>query len=180
MKTLISVVGLAILVSSLAFGQTGQSQTNTASFLVSTAIIVTPTPGDFGELLAGQTYSIAADGSIAPDVGGVATVPSMLGWDIIGQPDASVLITFGLPTYFASDAGGAHVPYSVGPQSAGWAGTTFASGSPYNPIDPRIPNTITLTGGAATVQLGGTLAVPATANGGYTGTFVLTASYTGM
>lgn len=177
MKTLYSVVALAVMMSSLAYSQTGQSQTNTAQFTVTQAISVTAIPGDFGELLAGQTYTVTPDGSISPDNGFGSVIP--IEWDINGQPDASVLVTFGLPSFFAS-AGSAHVPYSVGPQSAGWAGSFIAPNSPYNPIDPRVPNTLTLSGGFATVQLGGTVAVPTTANGVYSAQFVLTASYTGL
>lgn len=177
MKTLFAVVALAVMVSSFSYSQTGQSQTNNAQFTVTQAILVTAIPGDFGELLAGTTYTITADGSIAPDNGLGSVQP--IEWDISGQPDASVLISFGLPSFFASP-GNAHVPYSVNAQSAGWASTFIAPNSPYNPIDPRVPNTLTLIGGAATVQLGGVLAVPATANGVYTAQFVLTASYTGL
>ena len=177
MKTLLSVFVLAVLVSSLAFSQTGQSQTNTAQFTVSQAISINALPGDFGELLAGTVYTITPDGSIAPDNGFGSVIP--IEWDILGQVDASVLISFGLPTFFSSP-GSAHVPYVVNAQSAGWAPAFIAPNTPYNPIDPRVPNTITLVGGAATVQLGGTLSVPATANGVYTAQFVLTASYTGL
>jgi len=177
MKTLLSVFALVVLVTSLAFSQTGQSQTNTATFSVSQAILITAIPGDFGELLAGTVYTITPDGSIAPDNGIGSVVP--IEWDITGQVDASVLITFGLPAFFSSP-GSSHVPYTVNAQSAGWAGAFIAPNTPYNPIDPRVPNTITLIGGAATVQLGGILAVPATANGVYTAQFVLTASYTGL
>jgi hypothetical protein len=177
MKAFFSVLALAVLLSSLAYSQSGQSQTNTAQFTVTQAITVTAIPGDFGELLAGTTYTITPDGSIAPDNGFGSVLP--IEWDIVGQPDASVLISFGLPSFFSSP-GSAHVPYSVGAQSAGWAPSFIAPNTPYNPIDPRVPNTITLIGGAATVQLGGVLAVPSSANGVYSAQFVLTASYTGL
>ena len=177
MKTVLYVIALAMLVSSLGYAQTGQSMTNTAQFTVTQAISITALPGDFGELLAGTTYTITPDGSIAPDNGFGSVVP--IEWDVTGQVDASVLVTFGLPGFFTSP-GSAHVPYTVSEHSAGWAQAFIAPNAPYNPIDPRVPNTITLIGGAATVQLGGVLAVPVTANGVYTAQFVLTASYTGL
>jgi len=177
MKTLLYAITIAMLVSSVSFAQTGQSQTNSATFVVSQGISITALPGDFGELLAGTVYTVTPDGSIAPDNGLGSVIP--IEWDITGQEDASVLITFGLPSFFTSP-GNAHVPYAVNAQSAGWAQAFITPNSSYNPIDPRVPSTITLVGGAATVQLGGVLSVPATANGIYTAQFILTASYTGL
>lgn len=177
MKKVLCAIGLVMLVVSLSFGQTGQSATNYATFTVSQGLSITAIPGDFGELLAGTVYTITPDGSITPDNGLGSVVP--IEWDITGQIDASVLITFGLPGFFSAP-GASHVPYAVNAQSAGWAEAFIAPNTPYNPVDPRVPNTITLIGGAATVQLGGILSVPSTAMGVYTAQFVLTASYTGL
>ena len=163
MKPLFSVLVLAAMLPSLAFSQS--------------AISITALPGSFGELLTGTVYTITPDGVITPDNVLGAIVP--IEWDIIGDVDSHVLITFGLPAFFSSP-GSSSVPYVVSGQSAGWAHGPIAPNSPYNPIDPRVPNTITLTGGAATVQLGGVLTVPRGANGPYTAQFILTASYTGL
>jgi hypothetical protein len=180
MKQVLSVIAL-MLVAALAFGQTGGSAQNSATFNVGTPLTITPAaiPGDFGDLAPGTTYTITADGSIAPaDVNGLtAVIP--VEWTLAGQAGANVQISFALPAYFTSFTG-ARVPYTVNTQSAGWASTPFAPGAPYNPIDPRVENTVTLIGGFAEVQLGGILAVPVGADGAYSAQFILTAAYTGL
>jgi len=177
MKTLLFVIALALLVPALALSQTGATAPAAGHFTVTTAISIFPTDGDFGELMAGVVYTIAPNGDCSP----ATTIPvTPIEWDILGQANASVLVTIGLPAYFASGTG-ANVPYSVNAQSAGWWPTNFTGQATYNPIDPRLPNTVALDGGGnVTVELGGILAVPATANGDYTAQFVLTASYTGF
>jgi|WetSurMetagenome_2_1015567.scaffolds.fasta_scaffold377939_1 hypothetical protein len=180
MKQLLSVIAL-MLVAALAFGQSGGSSQNTASFNVGTPLSVLPAgfPGDFGDLAPGTTYTITADGSIAPaDVNGLTEVIPVE-WTLAGQSGANVQITFALPAYFTSLTG-ARVPYAVNAQSAGWSAAPFAPGVAYNPIDPRVENTVTLIGGFAEVQLGGILAVPIGADGAYTAQFILTAAYTGL
>jgi hypothetical protein len=181
MKTL-SLFALALLVSTLGFAQSGGSVGVDATFVVGTPLTILPAglPGDFGDLAPGTLYTIAADGTISPaDVNGQTAV-TPVEWNISGQIGANVAITFALPQYFTS-VSGARVPYTVNTQSAGWAELPFASGVPYNPIDPRVPNTVTLLGlGQAEVQLGGILAVPLGADGLYTAQFVLTAAYTGL
>lgn len=182
MKTLLSVIALTVLVSALAFSQSGGSAAADATFNVGTPLTITPAalPGDFGDLAPGTTYTVTADGLISPaDVNGLTFV-TPVEWNITGQIGANVAITFALPQYFTSLTG-ARVPYSVNAQSAGWAELPFASGTPYNPIDPRVANTVTLLGiGSAEVQLGGILAVPVGADGLYTAQFILTAAYTGL
>ena len=183
MKTLFTFAVLTTLVSSLAFSQSGGSAAAEATFTVGTPLTLMPAalPGDFGDLVPGTTYTVAADGAISPPDAGGATVVTPVGWDIMGQRGANVEITFALPQYFVSLTG-SHVPYDVTPRSAGWAGMPFTTGLPYNPIDPRVPNTVTLVDsvGSASVQLGGVLALPLGADGLYTAQFILTAAYTGL
>jgi len=186
MKQLLLVLACAVLIPSLMFAQAGGSASNTATFNIGTPLTVAAgaTPGDWGELAPGTTYTISADGYIVPpDVNGLTEVPQVVLWTITGQSGATVNISFALPPFFAS-ATGANVPYSVNTMSAGWANTAFAAGTAYNPIDPRVVNSMTLVnngvGGEADVQIGGILNVPLGANGTYTGTFVLTAQYTGL
>lgn len=182
MKTLFSVIALTVLVSALAFAQSGGSAATDATFNVGVPLTVVPaaSPGDFGDLAPGTIYTITPEGSIAPaDVNGLLVV-TPVGWSITGQLGANVAITFALPQYFTS-ATGARVPYTVGTQSAGWAELPFAPGTPFNPIDPRVENSLTLLGvGTAEVQLGGILTLPIGADGLYTAQFILTAAYSGL
>jgi len=184
MKTLISLFALTLLVATLGFAQSGGSAPATATFDVGTPMtVVAGLAGNFGQLAPGTLYTIAADGAISPlDVTGADYV-FPLDWTITGQPGANVEITFGLPQYFTEISGaGARVPYTVNSQSAGWAGAPFQGGGvPYTPIDPRVPNSVTLlAGGTSDVQLGGILSVPLGASGTYEAQFVLTAAYTGL
>lgn len=180
MKTLLSLVVVMVLVSSMAFSQSGGSAAVDAVFTVGTALAIpVAVPGDFGDLAPGTTYTILSDGTISPaDVNG-QTVVFPVEWDLAGQSGANVAVTFALPPYFTSLTG-ARVPYTVNTQSAGWSAFAYGAGSPYNPIDARVENSITLIGGTATVQLGGILAVPLGADGSYSAQFVLTAAYTGL
>ena len=183
MKTVLSMLAMVLLVSSLAFSQGGQSASTFSTFDVGFPLFVSALPGNFGTLAPGTAYTISADGNISPaDVLG-STTEIPIEWDITGQAGANVLVTFSLPGFFTATAGtGARVPYSVTVQSAGWSSIPFVPGSPYNPIDPRVPNTMTLDAlsGGATVQLGGVLTVPVSASGNYEAQFVLTAAYTGL
>gem|GEM_PF-2938709 len=186
MKTFLSLVALTVLVSAFAFAQVGGGASAVALgiFTVGTALEISPSDGDFGDLAPGTTYQIAADGSLTPpDAGGNTEAVPVL-WEIAGQPGASVLITFSLPPFFeggGAGGGGARVPYSAGVQSGGWSDAAFAVGDPYNPIDPRVPNTIFLIAGGAAVQVGGVIAVPnGTPDDDYEAQFILTAAYTGL
>lgn len=186
MKTFLSLVAMTVLVSAFALAQVGGGASAAAlgAFTVGTELAISPSDGDFGDLAPGTTYTITADGSITPaDAGGNTEVTPVL-WELEGQPGASVLITFALPAYFEGDGlggGGVRVPYSVGVQSAGWSDASFAVADPYNPIDPRVSNTIFLIAGGAAVQLGGVIAVPnGTPATDYEAQFVLTAAYTGL
>jgi hypothetical protein len=184
MKAILSLAVLTLLVSGLAFAQSGASAAALGSFDVGAGIEISPSDGAFGVLSQGTSYTVTADGQIAPaNADGDVEVDPII-WEISGSPGANVLITFALPAYFEGagiGGGGVLVPYSAGVQSAGWADATFAAGDPYNPIDPRVPNTIVLIAGEAAVQLGGIISVPATApEETYEGQFVLTAAYVGL
>ena len=182
MKTLLLVLALAVVIPSLVFAQGGASAQNTATFDIGMPLTIdgATQPGVWGDLAPGTTYTITADGYInPPDVNGSTEIASAVLWTITGQTGATVNITFALPPFFTSPTG-PNVPYSVNTMSAGWAGTAFTAGSPFNPIDPRVLNSISLLGGEADVQIGGIVNVPLGATGTYTGTFVLTAQYTGL
>jgi hypothetical protein len=180
MKTILSLIVVTVLVSSMAFSQSGGSAAVDAVFNVSTPLAIpVAVPGDFGDLAPGTNYTILSDGTISPADAAGATFVVPIEWDLAGQPGANVAITFALPPYFTSLTG-ARVPYAVNTQSAGWSAFPYGVGSPYNPIDPRVDNSITLIGGTATVQLGGLLNVPLGADGSYSAQFVLTAAYTGL
>ncbi|MFN0158374.1 MAG: hypothetical protein ACKVRP_09930 [Bacteroidota bacterium] len=181
MKKILSLAMLTVLVSAMAFAQGGQSSATTALFSVGAELVVAATEGEFLDLSPGTTYTISADGAMAPaDVAGeVEAVPIL--WELEGQPGAAVVITFSLPSFFEGEDQGVRVPYTVNTQSAGWAAEGFALDEPYNPIDARVPNTIFLIGGVAAVQLGGILSVPVGAPAAdYIGQFVLTAAYAGL
>lgn len=180
-----TVIALLLCAATESYAQSaGVSAVALGSFSVGAQIFISPSDGDFGDLSPGVTYAITADGSITPpDAAGNTEVTPVI-WEIEGQPGANVLITFGLPPFFEGDGiggGGIRVPYAAGIQSGGWSDATFTVAEPYNPIDPRVPNTIFLVGGSAAVQLGGVIAVP---NGApdtdYESQVVLTAAYTGL
>jgi hypothetical protein len=184
MKTLLSLAALTVLVSAMAFAQGGQSSPTIATFTVGTELAISASEGEFLDLAPGTTYTISADGAMAPgDVAGeVEAVPIL--WELEGQPGAAVVVTFSLPSFFEGDGlggGGVRIPYTVNTQSAGWSAEAFGLEEPYNPIDPRVPNTIFLIAGAAAVQLGGIISVPVGAPAtDYEGQFVLTAAYAGL
>ncbi len=181
---LVSIALFTIAFSAAAQVGNGISSTALAVFEVGAILEISPTDGDFGDLLPGVTYQIAADGSLTPPDGAGNTEAIPVLWEISGQQGANVLLTFSLPPFFEGGGvggGGVHVPYFAGLQSAGWADASFSAGDSYNPIDPRVPGTISLIGGSAAVQIGGTVSVPAgTPDDDYEAQFVLTAAYTGL
>lgn len=186
MRTTLPVMFVLLLAATTtSFSQaSGVSAVAVGSFSVGAQLFISPSDGDFGDLSPGVTYAITADGSITPpDAAGNTEVTPVI-WEIEGQPGANVLISFALPPYFEGDGiggGGARVPYAAGIQSGGWSDATFTVAEPYNPIDPRVPNTIFLVAGGAAVQLGGMIAVPSgVPETDYETQVVLTAAYTGL
>jgi len=194
MKTLLSLAALTLLVSALAFAQTtnGTSAQGSARFeLGDAALDVASSDGDWGILSPGTTYTITADGQISPlTAEGAYEVGGVLFWDIEGGTafGSPIQVTFTLPPFFTGDGGTgfARIPYSVTATSAGWFNEEPAPGVYYQPIDPRVPNTVYLNdGGSAFIGLGGVLSIPANVpsadvNTTYEGVFILTAAYTGF
>ena len=97
MKTLLSFVVLMVLVSSMAFSQSGGSAAVDAVFTVGTALAIpVAVPGDFGDLAPGTTYTILSDGTISPaDVNG-QTVVLPVEWDLAGAEQEQVILLYNL------------------------------------------------------------------------------------
>jgi hypothetical protein len=183
MKAVFSLAMVVLLASSMAFAQA--SGVSTVVFSLSNPLTVTGADVDWGELSAGTTYTISPAGEITPPPPGTSPGDLLdpIQWTVEGSLGAMVNVVISMPGFFQSD-GGIRVPYTVNTQSAGWGVDIFDNTVNYVPFDPRVPEVITLVDGLAAVQLGGILTIPANAGANdetdFTGTFILSASYTGL
>ena len=194
MKTLLSLAALTLLVSALAFGQATEGTSAQALVVVTLGggdLLVAANDGEWGPLAPGTTYTITADGSVTPPQADAEfQVPQNPFWEITSSDagGAAVQITFALPPYFLpTDLGpGPRMPYAALANSAGYfPDGSVEPGAPYTPFDPHVPYTLYLdAGGSAIVGLGGTVTIPAIPGGDlageYTGTFIMTAAFTGF
>jgi hypothetical protein len=142
------------------------------------------TPGDLtlDALQAGTTYTAIPDGAgslaLTPN-DGVASVSSATETNILGDINASILVSFVLPTrLYNSGAASGYVLIRFNNTSAAWG----ATGVENNYFDPNVPTVMNLdNSGNVFISLGAIVTVPPnTGTDAYVGEALVTAQYTGL
>lgn len=183
MKKLLVLV-MVLVLGTFAFGQ----GTNQADVLytatVTDATIIELSVGDaiWDALRPGVSYKCIADfpannTNITPFIEETFE-PAQI--DIVGAPNADIVMTFILPTVLLPDGGIGVITMDYDNQSANWYDDNLGQNNFFNPLSPF---TITLNSdGAGIILLGGNPTVGANASGGVTfnGYALVTAEYTGM
>jgi len=181
MTRFIFVLALLLVVGlSAALAQSEAVTLVTAT--VETELILTNLDGDWGLFSPGQTYTITPGAFKEPPGPGEAAGDQVesIGFEVEGNPNSEVLVSFVLPAAFVSDDGNGNMPLS-----------NWTYGWNYDD-DPSVAFTAAgpVTGSAVTVNIGGdaliglflgaTVSVPTTAFvGGYTAQVIGSATYTG-
>lgn len=183
MKKLLVLV-MVLFLGTFAFGQ----GTNQADVLYTATVtdltIIELSVGDaiWDALRPGVSYKCIADlaavtTNIIPFVEETFE-PAQI--DIIGAPNADIVMTFILPTILLPDGGVGVITMDYDNQSANWFDDINAQNNFFNPLSPF---TVTCNSdGAVIVLLGGNPTPSANATGGVTfnGYALVTAEYTGM
>ncbi len=141
-------------------------------------------PMDVAGLTAGQDFAFVPDGAgsyLVPANPGAVVPPiinSAADVSISGDPNATVLVSFALPSVLYPSVGPGLVHISFNGTSAIWG----LAGAMTNYFDPRVPTQIVLdpTGVGTSVDLGGIVSVAANSVADvYTGDAIMTVSYVG-
>jgi len=182
----VALVAMFCLGMNLALAQ----PTSQADILLQVTVGETPlaltvnTPMDVAGLTAGVTFNFVPDGAgsylVPANPGAVAppTINSAADVTIAGDPNATVLVSFALPSVLYPAVGPGLVHISFNATSAIWGLT----GAMTNYFDPRVPTTIVLdpTGTGTSVDLGGIVQIqPNSVADTYTGDAIMTVSYVG-
>jgi hypothetical protein len=182
MKNLLIALLAVVLVTGIARAQSSEAIAITASVGVE-LVVAAAADLEFGEVAPGVTYTINTTGLKVPGGPGEGGANEELApgqWDIEGQGNANVAVTFLLSDRLIGDGGGA-IAVSYTSQSAGWNNAQDPSATQLL-FDPRVGTTLQLSDdGLASVFLGAVISVPLGAPAGeYVGSAALNASYTGF
>lgn len=188
MKSYIVVALVAMLC--LGLNVVMAQPTQQADILLQVTVGETPltltvnSPMDVAGLTAGQDFPFVPDGAgsylVPANPGGVPppTINSAADVSIAGDPNATVLVSFALPSVLYPATGPGLVYISFNGTSAIWG----LAGAMTNYFDPRVPTQIVLdpTGQATSVDLGGIVRIAANSVADtYTGDAIMTVAYVG-